>query len=317
MGNLPEARVNPSFCFKTSGLDFAGPFEVKIHTLRRAQIVKCYICLFVCFATKAIHIEVVSDLSTDTFIAALTRFISRRGVPSDLYLDNATNFVGASNHLNKVIKTLIQNESTKSKLHDLSSEYSIKFHFIPPSAPHQGGIWESGVKSMKTHLKKVIGNRILTQEEFQTVCTRIEAILNSRPLCPLSTDPSEIEVLTPGHFLIGRPMVALPELNYEELPLNRLKRWQAVQSITQQLWKRWKIEYLHTLQQRAKWVTHHPNLEINDLVLLHGNSPPQSWPLGRIIATHPGTDGVTRVVTVRTSNGVFKRPVVKVSPLPK
>lgn len=160
MGNLPEARVNPSSCFKSSGLDYAGPFDVKIHTLRRAQIVRCYICLFVCFATKSMHIEVVSDLSTDTFIAALTRFISRRGVPSDLYLDNATNFVGASNHFHKVVKTLIHDKTNQSKLQDLSPEYTINFHFIPPSAPHQGGIWESGVKSIKTHLKKVIGNRI-------------------------------------------------------------------------------------------------------------------------------------------------------------
>lgn len=317
MGNLPEARVNPSPSFKTSGLDYAGPFEMKVHTLRRAKIVKCYVCLFVCFATKAIHIELVSDLSSDTFIAALTRFVSRRGVPTDLYLDNATNFVGASNYFDKVIKSLLQDLKTEPKLQNFSTEYSTKFHFIPPSAPHQGGIWESGVKSMKTHLKRVIGDRILTQEEFLTLCTRIEAILNSRPLCPISSDPSEIGVLTPGHFLIGRPMLALPELDYEEVPSNRLKRWQAVQAITQQLWKRWKREYLHTLQQRAKWTTSTPNLEVDDLVLLHSNSPPQSWPIGRITATHPGTDGVTRVVTIRTSHGVFTRPVVKVSPLPK
>lgn len=318
MGNLPEPRVNPAPCFQTSGLDYGGPFQVKIHTLRRAQIVKVYLCLFVCFATKAIHIEVVTDLTTDSFVAALSRFVARRGASSDIYLDNATNFVGASNQLNRVVRTLINNRNTKDELNKLSLHHNINFHFIPPSAPHQGGIWESGIKSAKTHLKKVIGEKILTLEEFQTLTISVEAILNSRPLYPISTDPSELDVLTPGHFIIGRPMVSLPENNYEAIPLNRLKRWQCVQAMKQQLWRRWQAEYLHTLQQKAKWTKNQPNIEVNDLVIIHdSSSAPQTWSLGRVTATHPGTDGVTRVVTLKTAAGTLTRPVIKVSPLPK
>jgi len=316
MGDLPEARVNPSPCFSVTGLDYGGPFDVKVHTLRSAKVVKAYLCLFVCFSTKAIHIEIASDLTTDTFIAALTRFISRRGKPSDIHLDNATNFVGASNHLNKTIRNLFRDEITKEKLNEFAIEHSIKFNFIPPGGPSFGGIWESGIKSAKTILKKMIGNTVLTLEEFQTLTVRVEAILNSRPICSISSDPSELDFLTLGHFIIGRPLNALPEINHDNMPLNRLKRWQAVEAITQRLWRKWQTDYLHTLQQKGKWTKDSPNLKVDDLVLLHDNSPPQTWRLGRVISTHPGKDGIVRVVTLKTSSGVLKRPVVKVSPLP-
>lgn len=316
MADLPAARINPSPPFEKTGLDYAGPFQVKIHTLRRAQTVKAYLCIFVCFATKAVHIEVASDLTADTFTAALTRFIARRGAPTDVYLDNATNFVGAYNQLNRIKTELFRNTLTKSNINNLSIQHFTKFHFNPPSAPHQGGLWESGVKSAKTLLKKVMGETVLTLEEFQTLAVRVESMLNSRPLCPLTADPSELDVLTPGHFIIGRPMTSLPEADNKEVPMNRLKRWQTVQAMSQRLWDRWQREYLHTLQQRSKWTKHTPNIKIDDIVLIHENSPPQTWPRGRVIATHPGSDGVTRVATLRTANGEVKRPVVKLSSLP-
>lgn len=234
-------------------------------------------------------------------------------------MDNATNFVGASNQIMKIVRNILRDETTKAKLHDISIERKIKFHFIPPSAPHHGGIWESGIKSAKSLLKRVMGDRKLTLEEFQTLALRVEAILNSRPLCPLSNDPSELKFLSPGHFLIGRPMVSLPEQIYkEETPLHHLKRWQAVQAMVQRLWRRWQAEYLHTLQQRKKWTKDCPNISIGDLVLINeSSSPPQTWPVGRVIATHPGADGITRVVTLNTSRGQLKRPVVKISPFPQ
>lgn len=318
MANLPEARTNPAPCFQKTGLDYAGPMDVKVHTLRRAQVVKAYLCLFVCFTTKAVHIEIATDLSTDTFVAALTRFISRRGLPSDVYLDNATNFVGAQNKLDKTIKHLLRQEVTKNKLNEISVHNKIKFHFIPPAAPHIGGLWESAVKSAKTHLRRVIGNQILTLEEFQTLTCRVEAILNSRPLTPLSADPSELNALTPGHFIIGRSLVSLPESESENIPIDHLKRWQRIQAMSQHIWKRWQIEYLHTLQQRAKWRKGKPNLAIGDLVIVHTpNTAPQSWCLGRITKTFPGKDGIIRVLEIKTAKGILIRPVVKVSPLPQ
>lgn len=318
MGDLPADRINPAPAFVKTGVDYAGPMEIKVHTLRRAKLVKAYLCIFVCFVTKAVHIEVACDLTSNTFIAALTRFVSRRGIPTDIYLDNATNFVGASNQLNKLIKSLLSQESTKQQLHQMATDQMINFHFIPPSAPHHGGIWESAVKSAKTHLKRVMGNQTLTLDELQTLVVRIESVLNSRPLSPLSADPSELCPLTPGHFLIGRPLATLPEHNVENLPTNSLKRWQRIQAMTQSFWRRWQREYLFTLQQRPKWHKPTVNLKLNDLVLVHEpNTPPMTWSLGRISALFPGQDGVVRVIQLETTKGTITRPVVKVSPLPQ
>ncbi|XP_030765048.1 uncharacterized protein LOC115889242 [Sitophilus oryzae] len=148
---------------------------------------KAYICLFVCMATKALHLELVSDLSSETFLGALLRFISRRGRCNHIYSDCGTNFVGASRELINMLKSAAEQEQ-------------ISWHFNPPSAPHFGGLWEAGIKSVKTHIKRVIGDQLLTYEEFYTLMVQIEAVLNSRPLCPQSSDPNDLSVLTPGHF---------------------------------------------------------------------------------------------------------------------
>lgn len=196
MGNLPKVRVTPARPFISTGMDYGGPFIVKVHNLRSIRHVKVYLCIFVCMATKAVHIEVVTDMTTDAFLAALTRFVSRRGLSTNLYSDCGTNFVGADNALKKIIKST----QSSNQFKDFVSTKGIIFHFNPPSAPHQGGLWESAIKSAKHHLKRVIGTNILTLAEFSTLTTQVEAVLNSRPLTPLSSDPSDLTPLTPGHF---------------------------------------------------------------------------------------------------------------------
>jgi hypothetical protein len=132
----------------------------------------------------------------------------------------------------------------------------------------------------------------------------------------LSTDPSDVTALTPGHFLVGGPMVSLPELDFGTTPTNRLSHWQQLQQLFQQIWRKWSVEYLYTLQQRTKWNKHQNNLQVGDLVLMHEVTPPFQWPLARVTQIYPGTDGIVRVVQVKTSRGFFKRPVVKLYPLP-
>jgi hypothetical protein len=105
MGNLPNHRVQPARPFATTGVDYAGPFYVREIRGRGKKLSKAYIALFICFVTKAIHIELVMDLTTQEFLGALRRFISRRGHPHNLYSDNGTNFVGANNELNELSKT--------------------------------------------------------------------------------------------------------------------------------------------------------------------------------------------------------------------
>ncbi|XP_024888882.1 uncharacterized protein LOC112465539 [Temnothorax curvispinosus] len=193
----------------------------------------------------------------------------------------------------------------------------IKWSFNPPSAPQFGGLWEAGVKTFKTHLRRTVGDQVLSIEEFTTVLAQVEAVLNSRPLCPMSTDPADLEVLSPGHFLTMEPLVSVPTQDVTPLPMNRLSRWQLVQRIHQDFWKRWHQEYLHTLQQRPKWWTSVNPLGVGALVLLKdANMPPLRWRRGRVEALHPGSDGVPRVATVRVADGTITRPLVKLCPLP-
>lgn len=317
MGDLPSPRVTPSRVFYNCGSDFLGPFLIKANLLRKAAPVKAYICVFICFSVKAVHLEVVTSLSAEAFIAALTRFVSRRGLSANIYCDCGTNYVGASSDLQKSVKEFFKQENTKSALDSFAQQNEIKFHFLPPAAPHQGGLWERAVRSIKYHFRRVVGDQILSLEEFITLSTRVESILNSRPLTPLSSDPTELDCLTPGHFLIGGPLVAPPEPGWKDVPYNRLSRWQLVQALTQSLWKRWSQEYLHTLQQRSKWSRRQENVKIGDLVLLHEpNAPPLSWRLGRITSVSPGADGLIRVVHLHTSKGTLSRPITKISPLP-
>ncbi|XP_024885572.1 uncharacterized protein LOC112463395 [Temnothorax curvispinosus] len=304
MADLPLDRVRQAKPFSITGVDYAGPFPVYNRRSRGATPFKAYVCLFVCFATKAVHLELAFSLSTESFLSALRRFIARRGRCSRIYSDCGTNFVGAQRELVGCMQAASEREQ-------------IQWAFNPPSAPHFGGLWEAGVKSMKTHLKRVVGTQILTVEEFSTLITQVEAILNSRPLCPTSSDPSDLGVLSPGHFLTLEPLVAVPHPDLSPVPMNRLDRWQLVQHMHQQFWKRWHDEYLHTLQQRPKWLQSAPTVKKDTLVLVKGeNAPPLQWRRGRIVELHPGRDGVARVATVRTADGVLTRPLVKLCPLP-
>lgn len=310
MAQLPAHRVDPSPPFTNSGVDYAGPFKLKDRKGRGCKITKAYVCLFICISTKAVHLEVVSELSTDAFIAALRRFSSRRGLSANMYSDNGTNIVGAKNEINNVYTFLKQNHS---EIFNELANQSIKWHFIPASAPAFGGIWEAGVKSVKFHMRRVVGETILTFEEFSTILSQIECTLNSRPLYPLSSSPMDYEPLTPAHFLTGRRINALPDPDWTETAVNRLSRWQMIQRMQQHFWKRWSSEYIGELQTRAKWTTSDVNIREGQLVIIRDdNTPPVQWKLGRVVSVHPGVDNVVRVAGIKTANGTLKRPVRKI-----
>lgn len=311
MGNMPEARVTPSRPFLYTGVDFAGPIYLKSKIGRgNSKPVKGYICLFICQCTKAIHLELVSALTTEAYIAALRRFISRRGIPVEIKSDNGRNFVGAKNELNELF-ILCQSQNFYKQISNFLSQNQIKFTFIPPRSPHFGGLWESNIKCVKYHLKRVC-NSILSFEEMSTLLAQIEALLNSRPYVPTNANVDDLDSLTPGHFLIGAPLSCVPEPNLEKIPENRLSRWQNVQARVQSFWRRWSLEYLHTLQQRHKWQNIEANLHTGDIVIIkEENMPPSQWLMGRIIKLHPGEDSLVRVATVRTKSGDYNRPIAK------
>ncbi|XP_063366810.1 uncharacterized protein LOC134655289 [Cydia amplana] len=306
MGDLPKDRVTAARAFKGVGTDFAGPFYTKVQAVRNRKLVKTYLCIFVCLATKAVHLEVVSDLTTEAFLAALTRFASRRGSPSLIRSDCGRNYVGADNHLIEVHNFLNLNKYT---IGSEMAKRNITWIFDPPTTPHWGGLFEAAVKSAKAHLKRVVGDTPLTYEELTTVFTKIEGALNSRPLCPLSPDPNDLQILTPGHLIIGEPLTAIPEYPLQDIKTNKLTRFQLVQQMFQHFWSRWQTEYLCTLQTRPKWASYTDPPAVGDLVLLReDNVPPLEWRRGRIISIRPGKDGVVRVVQVRTATGVLTRP---------
>ncbi|XP_046868672.1 uncharacterized protein LOC124461165 [Drosophila willistoni] len=196
------------------------------------------------------------------------------------------------------------------------ADQGIKWNFIPPYSPHWGGKWESAVRSVKLHLRRVIGTIVLTFEQMHTLLSQIESVVNSRPLCTASD--TEIAYLSPAHFLIGRTYTAVPEDGYFQIPTNRLSYWQHVQAMLQGFWKRWHQEYLTSLQQRPKWTTKLPNIAIGNLVLIKdSNAPPSAWLLGRVTQVFTGADGLVRAVQVLTKSGEVTRPITKIAALPE
>lgn len=312
MGNLPKQRLYADFPFSNTAVDYAGPVMIVNRKGRGSRLIKAYLCIFVCLAVKAVHIELVTDLSSDTYLAALNRFIARRGKPANIFSDNGTNFVGACNELSKFIKQNSDYIASKS------SELSIKFRFTPPYTPHFNGIAEGAVKSVKHHLKRVVSSANLTYEEMNTVLTQIESILNSRPLTPISSDPADFTALTPSHFLIGRTLMTLPSPRVENnVALHTLSRYMRMQTLKTHFWNRFYKEYITDLQKRQKWSSQGGQLKLGEMVLIKDDRlPPNQWLLGRVTSVHPGTDGVSRVADVLTTSGTLRRAFNRLCPLP-
>ncbi|CAG4958844.1 unnamed protein product [Colias eurytheme] len=310
MGQLPSTRVTQNYPFQICGTDFGGPFLISSKIGRGNRISKCYLCIFVCFCTKAVHLEIVSDLSSNAFISCLRRFISRRGKPSQILCDNATNFVGANNELKKALQSSI------NSIYNFTAEEGIKFIFNPPYSPTFGGLWEAGIKSAKFHLKRVVGNASLTFEELSTLCTQIEAVLNSRPITPLSCNPNDLSPLSPGHFLIGRPLTSLP--SPPAATEKKIKtRYQLIESLRESFWKRWHNEYLSELQKRTKWRSPSDQIKEGSMVVFkEDNLPPMKWRIGRVHRLYPGKDGICRVADFITVKGLQRRALNKVCLLP-
>ncbi|GFW51150.1 DUF5641 domain-containing protein [Trichonephila clavipes] len=199
-------------------------------------------------------------------------------------------------------------KSPLRSLHPFINEHGLVQDFIPPS-PHFGGIWESGIRSVKFHLKRVLGETILTLEKLTTLLTQIKGLLNSRPLSYINDSDIEcISTLTPSHFLTGDVLLSVPE----ELPStsNHRDRWKLLQNIKRSFWKKWSSDFLSSLQPRKKWQYAQPNLK-DDIVLIKEEGPPGTWPIARVLQVHPSNDGLVRVATVKTKDSIFKRPVHK------
>ncbi|XP_041451274.1 uncharacterized protein LOC121404916 [Drosophila obscura] len=219
MGDLPSSRVTFSRPFTYTGVDFAGPFDVKSFTGRACRISKGYVCVFVCFTTKAIHLEATSDLSTDTFLAAFARFVARRGCPHEVHSDNGRNFVGASRSL--AVDLL---EALRTRTSAVYSQQGLTWRFIPPGAPHMGGLWEAGVKSFKALFQRdlEVGDLVVIKEEnIPAQEWRLGRVQNAYPG---ADDKVRVVDLLTARGLIKRPITKVVLLPMESDVLSTYSR---------------------------------------------------------------------------------------------
>ena len=314
MGDLPLDRVNFTPAFTITGMDFAGPFTLKMGYVRKPVEISAHICVFICFSTKAVHLEVISDQTTQALLAGIDRFTTRRICPKVIYSDNGPNFTGAKKILKKLY-TFLRAEDTQSEVHQHLLKHEIEWKNSPPSSPHFGGLWESAVKSMKYHLRSVVGNQRLTFEELQTIACKVEACLNSRPLLAITShNPDGLMTLTAGHFLNFKEPVSFPHDPRLPKEPSTLRNWQMCQSMCQHFWNRWSHEYLQTLQSRTKWRRTRPNFQKGDVVILKdAKTFSCHWPIAKILETYPGKDGLVRVALIRNASSVYKRPTAKLA----
>ena len=314
MADLPKERLvpyHPPFTF--TGLDFFGPFYVK----RARSVIKVYGCIFVCFNSRAVHIEDVSSLETDTFILALRRFISVRGCPKEIWSDNGTNFTGAERELRRSVRELNE-EQIRRELHSYDAEWFKyvlpRWRFQPPTASHMSGVWERLIRSVRKAMNAVLSKpgAAIPLETLRTVFAEVTSILNSRPISPASDDPSDMEPLTPNHLLLQRRNLAIPPGVFAKEELYSRKQWRHAQFLANCFWSRWVLEYVPTLQQRHKWLLNKRNLAVNDLVLVVDKTVPRSrWLLGRVMKVFPGEDSRVRTAEVKTKDSSLTRPVTK------
>ncbi|TKS69341.1 hypothetical protein D9C73_003405 [Collichthys lucidus] len=305
MADLPVDRVShdaPPFSYV--GVDYFGPFDIK----RGRSLVKRYGVIFTCLVIRAVHIEVASSLDTSSFINALRRFIARRGQVKELRSDNGTNFVGAERELKRAIEGW-----NLEQINDTLSLKGIKWTFNPPTGSHHGGAWERLIRSIRSVLNSTLRSQSLDEEGLQTVLCEVESILNSRPLTKESTDPNDLEALTPNHLLLLKTQPCLPPGLFHKEDSYTRRRWRQVQYISDLFWKRWIKEYLPQLQERQKWTKIKRNFTPGDIVLIVDDSAPRnSWIIGRITEALPDRRGLVRQVRIKTQTSTLCRPVTKI-----
>ena len=297
MSPLPAARVDHgSSAFECCGVDYMGPLEVK----QGRSTLKRYCCVFTCLASRATHLEMAYDLTTESFLMCLRRFLSTRGHATRvMYSDYGTNFVGAKSELQRGIQRLCNDRIMK----ELAPK-CIEWIQAPPLASHQGGVYEAIIRLVRKVMASLMSDRrlrTLTDEGLVTLLKEIEYVLNCRPLTRVGTDPNDFQALSPIMILTGCIGPGLPPDVFLSSDGMR-SSWRACQLQADEFWRRWKIEYLPMLQRRGKWLTPCQNLNKGDLVLLVDDDQPRNiWRKGVIEETLPDRDGIVRRVKVRTA----------------
>ncbi|KAM7416948.1 hypothetical protein PAMA_018837 [Pampus argenteus] len=316
MSDLPVDRTEATPPFTFCGLDCFGPFYIK----EGRKELKRYGLLLTCMCSRAIHIEMLDDLTSDAFINALRSVIAIRGAVRQIRSDQGTNFVGARREFAEALKEMDQEEL---------KERGCEFIFNTPSSSHMGRVWERQIRTIRSVLMSILEQsaKQLDSSSLRTFLYEVMAVVNSRPLTTDNlNDSSSPEPLTPNHILTMKSTIISPppgKFIREDLYLQ--KRWRRVQLLANNFWSRWKKEYLLNLQNRQRWTKDRRNAQINDIVLLKEDGIPRNkWKLAKVIQVHPGKDGRVRTLKLllsdptldkmgrRTSKPVYlERPIQK------
>jgi len=243
---LPQSRMQDVHPFTYTGVDFTGALYVK----DGSQEVKVYLCLFTCATTHAVHLEIVQDLTADTFMLAFRKFAGRRSLPRMMISDNGSTYLSAAEEL----RTMMELPEIKEEL----GRRGVTWKFIPKRAPWYGGFWERLVGVTKTAIKKVLGRRHVSLQTLEAIVVEIEAVVNDRPLTFVPSEADDPEPLTPSHLLHRRRITCLPHQMVEPDEVldpsygepNQICRQAKVQAaILRDFQGRWCHEYLTSLRE--------------------------------------------------------------------
>ena len=323
---LPSERICPERPFKNIGVDYFGPLLAK----QGKEVVKFWVAIFVCMVSRAIHLEIVSDKSTEQFLGSFRKFVGRRGYPDKIITDHATQFQAAKSLLEKVPV-----DSAEKEVYDYCSNHKIQWQMIPEFAPWAGGFYERLIAIVKDALKKCLRRKILSLDEMEVFIVEIEGIVNSRPLTFLHSELESRAILRPIDFLIPTAMVGIPELKSIEDPKDPtylektstkdkvLQLWSKLQTNLDKFWKFFSQEYIPSLREIQKLKHADPRLKtarapiLNELVIVKDPLIPRGqWKIGRVLELLKGSDGKVRVVKLQLPNKrEINRPVNLLYPL--
>ena len=316
MADLPCDRLSPAPPFTYVGVDVFGPWNVVTRRTRGGCAnSKRWAVLFTCLYCRAVHIELLEEMSTSSFINSLRRFYAIRGEVKEFRSDRGTNFVGSTDAL-QISAINVEDNHVDNFFKDRRTIWK----FNPPHSSHMGGVWERLIGVARRILDNMLSNNStqgqLTHEVLSTLMAEVSAIINSRPIVPVSTDPESPFILSPSVLLTQKTgsVGSCQQLSVKDMYRSQ---WKYVQLLADTFWKRWKNEFLSNLQHRQKWQSVVPNLQIGDVVLLRDRDVARNqWPLGVIVRVFPSGDDLVRKIEVRVmkdgKSHMYVRPVTEV-----
>ena len=308
MSPLPVERIKPSPPFLNIGIDYFGPFVIRGEVQKRIRG-KSYGVLFTCLSSRAVHVEVAHDYSTDGFLQVIRRYASMRGWPKTIHSDKGTQLVGASNELKQSIVNL-----NWEKIQVYGHKRGTTWNFTPADAPWYNGATEALVKTVKRALTTAVGEQVLSFSELQTCMFEAAQLVNQRPIGVHPCDPNEGSYLCPNDLILGRSSPEVPHGPFKERTSDH-HRFDFIQQITAAFWRRWNREIFPSLVVQPKWHTEKRDLQVGDVVMMQdSNTVRGEWKMAVVCEAIRSSDNRVRrgIIEYKSENGTrirVERPV--------